>query len=470
MRKTACLENSISPILALARAGAVSRAWDQFHASGLNGSPNTDTLTLKGRLLKDQARQAHGETSARLYLESAQAYADAALLKPDSYPLINAATMSLFAGHADQMRTLANEVLALIETGTGRGETPYWHAATRAEALLLVGEVDAAKSALAEAIAHAPRAWEDHATTLRQFRQVMNFRGEDHSWLCDYSPPPSLYFSGTIGLAANDLIAATAVQNAVAEISPGFGFGALAAGADILIAEALIDKGAELHVVLPAIPSVFKAVSVDPFGPEWGARFDSLIQKAAAVEIIDGGPTLSMAAVNIAAQVARGRAVDNAARMESQSTDLLVTVVGHKSPATAAGNVLRLEPTAAIDKQSALDPKAQLVLVGITSGAIDDISITAFADIASVEQAVREFRASKPEATIAVSLGVDHGAPEAPRARIERMLRSASKGTIISSTEAAMALKARNSLIWLEPIGELPDAAGAISLYAIDVT
>ena len=108
--------------------------------------------------------------------------------------------------------------------------------------------------------------------------------------------------------------------------------------------------------------------------------------------------------------------------------------------------------------------------MGITSGAIDDISITAFADIASVEQAVREFRASKPEATIAVSLGVDHGAPEAPRARIERMLRSASKGTIISSTEAAMALKARNSLMWLEPIGELPDAAGAISLYAIDVT
>ena len=459
---------SLSPIFTLARARATSRAWAAFVEAGLEQVfDDPKVLTLKGRLLKDRARAAQDQAQQALFRESATAYSGAAAIKPDSYPLINAATMALFAGQTDQMRVLVNEVLALLQTGTGRGETPYWHAATRAEALLLIGEVDAANTAIAEAVSHAPRAWEDHATTLRQFRQIMNFRGEDHSWLCDYSPPPSLYFSGTIGLAANDLIATTAIQNAVAEISPGFGFGALAAGADILIAEALIDNGAELHVVLPAIPSIFKAMSVDPFGLEWGARFDSLIQKAAAVEIIDGGSTLSMAAVNIASQVANGRAVDNAARMESQSTELLV---GHKFPATAAGNVLRLEPTAAVDKQSALDPKAQLVLMGIGVGAIDDISITTFADIARVEQAVKEYRASNPEVTIAVSLGVDHGTPEAPRAQIERMLRSASKGTIISSTEAAMALKARNSKMWIEPIGELPDAAGAISLYAIDVT
>lgn len=464
------MENSVPSILALARAGAVSRAWDQFRASGLNEAPDPATLTLKGRLLKDRARRAHGEIRAQLCLESARAYADAAALKPDSYPLINAATMSFFAGDSDQMRTLANEVLTLLHTGAGRGETPYWHAATRAEALLLVGEVDAAKTEIAEAIAYAPRAWEDHATTLRQFRQILAFRNEDHSWLSRYLPPPSLYFSGTIGLAADDLVATTAIQNAVAQIRAGFGFGALAAGADILIAEALIDKGAELHVVLPAIPSVFKAVSVDPFGAEWGARFDSLIEKAANVEIIDGGPKLSMAAVDIAAQVAKGRAVDNAARMESQSTELLVALVGQLSPSTAAEHILVLEPTATAGEHSALDPSAQLVLVAIASGALDDLSIATFADIASAEQALLDHRFSRPEATIAVSFGVDHGSPEAPRAQIERMLRSAAKGTMIASTAAGMALKARNSLMWVEPIGELPDAAGAVSLYAIDVT
>ena len=464
------MENSVPSILALARAGAVSRAWDQFHASGLNDSPDTNTLTLKGRLLKDQARRAHGETSARLYLESAQAYADAAALKPDSYSLINAATMSLFAGHADQMRTLANEVLALIETGAGRGETPYWHAATRAEALLLIGDVDAANTAIAEAISCAPRAWEDHATTLRQFRQILAFRGEDHSWLSRHSPSPSLYFSGMMGLAADDAVATAAIAKSLADINPGFGYGALAAGADILIAEALVSNGAELHVVLPAIPSFFKAVSVDPFGAEWGARFDTLFEKAATIEIIDGGPNLSVAAINIAAQVARGRAVDNAARMESEATDLLVTTAAQLSPSKAAEHMLVLEPTAIVGEQSTLAPNAQLALVAIASSALDDISITAFADIAQAEQVLIDHRVATPDATIAVSLGVDHGSPETRRAQIERMLRSAANGTTIASTEAAMTLKARNSKMWIEPIGELPDAAGAISLYAIVVT
>ena len=461
----------LAPILALARAGATSRAWEAFASAGYaHATAEAKVLTLKGRLLKDRGRVASGEDRARLFLEAAHAYIDAAALGPDSYPLINAATMSLFAGHTAQMRVLANEVLALIETGAGRGETPYWHAATRAEALLLVGDADAANIAIAEAIDCAPRAWEDHATTLRQFRQILAFRNEDHSWLSCYSPPPSLYFSGMMGLAADDAVAMSEIQNAIADINPGFGYGALAAGADILIAEALVSDGAELHVVLPAIPSLFKAVSVDPFGAEWSARFDALFEKAATIEIIDSGPNLSIAAVKIAAQVAKGRAVDNAARLESEATDLLVTTAAQLSPSKAAEHMLVLEPTAAVGERSTLAPNAQLVLVAIASGALDDISITAFADIAEAEQVLIDHRTSTPEATIAVSLGVGHGSPDARRAQIERMLRSAASGTTIASTEAALALKARNSKMWIEPIGELPDAAGAISLYAIVVT
>jgi len=461
----------LAPILALARAGATSRAWEAFASAGYaHATAEAKVLTLKGRLLKDRARVANGEDRARLFLEAAHAYIDAAALGPDSYPLINAATMSLFAGHTAQMRVLADEVLALIETGAGRGETPYWHAATRAEALLLVGDADAANVAIAEAIDCAPSAWEDHATTLRQFRQILAFRNEDHSWLSRYSPPLSLYFSGMIGLAAVDAVAMSEIQNAIADINPGFGYGALAAGADILIAEALVSNGAELHVVLPAIPSLFKAVSVDPFGEEWGARFDALFEKAVTIEIIDGGPNLSVAAVDIAAKVARGRAVDNAVRMESEAADLLVTTAAQLSPSKAAEYMLVLEPTAAVGERSTLAPNAQLVLVAIASGALDDISITAFADIAEAEQVLIDHRATTPEATIAVSLGVDHGSPDARRAQIERMLRSAASGTTIASTEAAMALRARNSKMWIEPIGELPDAAGAISLYAIVVT
>ncbi len=464
---------ALAPILSLARAGATSRSWDAFVEAGLDGvTSDPKVMTLKGRLLKDQARKASGEAQARLFLRSAKAYADAAALKPDSYPLINAATMSLFAGQADHMRALAGEVLALMQTGVGQGETPYWHSATRAEAMLLLGDVDAAKAALTEAISHAPLAWEDHATTLRQFRQILALRRDDEAWFAGLAPPLSLYFGGMMGLAADDDTAKNAVERAISDMSPGFGYGALAAGADILIAEALVGRGAELHIVLPVIPSLFKAISVDPFGADWSVRFDALFEIAATVEIIDGGPELSLAAVDIASQVAKGRAVDNAARLESSATGLTIIATGH-SPAAAQGlQTVTLAPSAPVEKHAALPTGEQSVLMATSSATLDapnDPVVAAYADIAEAGRALNKWRTDQPDASIAVSFGVVHGSSEAREAQIRRMLRSAATGTTIASAEAAMSLKARDPAILVEPLGELPDVSGAISLFSITV-
>ena len=192
-------------ISALARAGAVTRAWNAFVDAGLEQSTSDPkALTLKGRLLKDQARKTSGGVAARLYLQSAKAYTDAAALRPDSYPLINAATMSLFAGQSDHMALLAQHVLNMLETGIGLGETAYWHEATRAEALLLLDRQADAQTALDKAINTAPAAYEDRAVTLRQFRQIAEFRGSSCNWLVNYAPPASLYFKGMIGIAPDD--------------------------------------------------------------------------------------------------------------------------------------------------------------------------------------------------------------------------------------------------------------------------
>lgn len=463
--------NDLSAILALARAGATSRAWDAFVAAGLEKADGPKVLTLRGRLLKDRARAAKGAARAKLFLQSARAYADAAALKPDSYPLINAATMSLFAGQTDHMRALANQALALMQTGVGQGETPYWHAATRAEAKLLLGDIEGAEAAFAEAVTYAPRAWEDHATTLRQFRQISAFQGQRDDWLDGFAPPPSLYFSGMMGLAANDSKATTAIEKAVADIGPGFAYGAIAAGADILIAEAVIDQGAELHIVLPCIPSLFKAVSVGPFGSAWSARFDRLFENAATVEIIDGGPELSLTAVDIASLVAKGRAVENAARMETTATGLTVTATDqHRTPASGQ-TILKLDPSSSVENQPALATNAQSALVAHAAGAdmSGDHIVTSYGDIAEAEAALIQIRRNQPDATIALSFGVDHGSPEMRHAQIGRMLRSAAKGTTIAGAEATMALKARNPEMSVEPLGELPDVNGAISLYAIRI-
>ena len=64
-----------------------------------------------------------------------------------------------------------------------------------------------------------------------------------------------------------------------------WGYGALAAGADILFAEAMVDLGHELHLVLPFPSAHFASISVD-IGQDWRERFQRLYQRAYRVTTI----------------------------------------------------------------------------------------------------------------------------------------------------------------------------------------
>jgi hypothetical protein len=468
------LNPNSATILALARAGATSRAWESFVAAGLDhagGDPKA--LTLKGRLLKDQARKAKGETAARLYLQSAKAYADAAVLRPDSYPLINAATMSLFAGQADHMELLAQKVLTMLDTGIGAGETAYWHEATRAEALLLLGRQADARTALDKAVIAAPAAWEDRAATLRQFREIADFRGQPCDWLAEYAPPASLYFKGLIGVAPDDDRAAMVARDAVSDVQAGFAYGALAAGADILIAEALIEQGAELHLVLPTLASAFRMQSVAPYGEAWLPRFDRLFEQAASVTVAAAGEVLSEAAIGLAAQVAKGAAMENARRLEG----------------SAKGLELNDRPSAqfkaSTDVFAALERSALLPPTILTAG---QITATLVTDDIGGEQAgwnpiadgffasttdslpkagalLDALRRSAPAARCAIIAGVGDAALR--RAQASRMAQCAAAGTCVADSITAKALLSILPKLRTEPLGELPDAAGALEIYAI---
>ena len=470
--------SDVNSILALARAGAVSRAWAAFVDAGFDGiTDNPKVLTLKGRLLKDQARAAQGEAQARLFLRSAQAYADASTLSPDSYPLINAASMSLFSGQTSHMEMLARQVLSLLQTGVGGGETPYWHEATKAEAQFLLGYDTDARAALSKAIAHAPNAWEDHATTLRQFRQILRFRGQSDTWLTEYAPPKSMYFKGLIGLAPDDIFAADAITEWVKNSGAAFGYGALAAGADILVAEALVRSGGELHVVLPVIPSVFRAQSVAPYGAEWTARFDSLFENAVSVEIAAGSDALSDAAIKIAAQVAKGRAIDRAARLESNAVGIEIVDTAPKTQPAENESIFVL-PRSADFSVTSLLPDHQVVALLATDAAAcaetwdlaDGVYVSRYDDLNQAHRVTTEIRSNDGDARIAFSLSVntgDNANQQRHGSRVIRMLQSAAMGTTIASADAAMALKSENPGLWTEALGELPDASGAIELYAI---
>lgn len=322
---------SLPAIIAHARAGSLDRAWAMFEAAGHGASRDAAALTIKGRLLKDRAQRVSGEARAALYREAAQAYAAAAGEDGASYPLINAATLSLLAGDAGRSAELARRVLARIDAHPDEPETPYYLAATRAEALLLLGEIAQAQAALDEAIALAPRAWEDHASTLRQFALILSAEGADTAWLDARRPQRSLHFGGHMSFRAETRSTPLTARIAalLAEEQIGFGYGALAAGADILVAEALVARGAELHLVIPGGLDAFAALSVDPFGGEWRARFDAMVARAESVREVEPLNMLPDAvSIALADEIAMGAARINARRLASEALQLLVLAEG----------------------------------------------------------------------------------------------------------------------------------------------
>lgn len=292
--------------------GANAQAWTAFGQDGWAGRADFESRLLMGRLRKADALRASGAERTRLLLGAAQDYAAAALQRRSSYALINAASLALLGGDPSTAAARATDVLAMLDSGNHEPDLPYWLGATRAEALLVLGRMAESAQALRAAIAASPAAWEDRAITLHQFALLLGATRIDAGWLDDFRPGPVLAWRGVMTLAPDDAVAADRVRAAVAAIAPSVGFGPLAAGADILVAEALTDLGGECHVVLPCDPHAFRAASVVALDPAWGPRFDRLIEAASSLEIAGNANGVSPAAVDLGDAIAAGMAIGHA--------------------------------------------------------------------------------------------------------------------------------------------------------------
>jgi class 3 adenylate cyclase len=276
-------------VLALARAGATDEAAERFRRYGLEASEEEDIAALGARIAKDLALAAAGEERRREAARARDLYATIHARTGGYYPAINAATLSLVAGEPGRAAELARTVLGLL------GETSdedYWTAATEAEAHLLLGDEPAARDALARA---SERHGGDHgalSTTRRQLRLICEERGIDPELLATLAGPDVVHFcghriahpdaDGRFPAEAEPAVAAR-IAAAVASRPPGYAYGALASGADILWAEALLAHGAELHVVLPFASDEFETSSVASSGPGWIERFRACVAAAASV-------------------------------------------------------------------------------------------------------------------------------------------------------------------------------------------
>lgn len=278
-------------VLALARIGAVGRAKRLFLELGLDRvDDDEDVIALWGRLLKDEAQERDGEARRRGLLEAAAVYARAFAATGGYFPAINVASLHLLAGERAAAADWAARAQGLAEAGED-----FYACATVAEAALIRGDGAGAAAALARAVVAEGADIASMSTARRQLARIVAATGGDPALLAPLAPPAVAHFcghrvspdgeGGRFPVAQMPRVAAE-IAECVAANRIGYAYGSLAAGADIMIAEAVLAAGGELEVVLPFDRDEFVEVSVRPTGAEWVPRFERCLDRASGVHFV----------------------------------------------------------------------------------------------------------------------------------------------------------------------------------------
>lgn len=324
-------------VLSLARAGSLDFAQTEFIRYGLDEVRHHENIQgLGGRLQKDLYLASSGEAAQNYARRSYELYEQAYIDTKGHYSGINAATMAMLAGEpGDAYRDMARKLLAEIPEMGLSSNTKYYIEATRAEAYLLLQDMELARAAMCRAWDHDPLNYRAHASTLKQFELIHSAFNSDASWMSSFEPPKPAHFAGHIfgSLSKGPNLPVNALDLLEQQISEviqardiGFGYGALAAGSDIMIAEGLLQEGAELHVILPVEKDLFKAKSVSAFGPEWGSRFEACLSSASSLEIVSSSKQWPNAGLDgFAGCIAMGRAIMRARHLSVSAEQLLIS-------------------------------------------------------------------------------------------------------------------------------------------------
>ncbi|WP_298337056.1 tetratricopeptide repeat-containing protein [uncultured Erythrobacter sp.] len=485
-------------ILALARAGNPVRAWSLFQSSGLSKVENDPKVfTLKGRLLKDLARRASGDERNRLYSQASDAYLAANALGEDSYPLINAAALACFAGDHARAGRIAQDVLQLIENDPNEGETAYWREATRAEAHLLLRQMDQATAALALAYKRLPFAHEDQAATLGQFDRILEAQGEEALWLEPFRVPCSVNFVSNESTPAEAIDTASdavkAIASSLEDLSPGYGFGGLLSVPDLLFAEQALECGAELTLTFPFEPDDVGRDVFAPHGADWERRFHRAIANAALVETLPSAiaeTQLSNGEAKTVTQlVAMGQSLRKSEALRSRAHAMVWPQSGHSNALglalwSAAGLPVcevqgtKLRPVAPNrqDKRASLsglvltnDPEA-LGPVAERYGLSEVVEGNGLIWRGTMERVIDAALSCSQhtDTTLAVHLGLpdSHRIWDGLSERMERLARANHRAKVKMGLQSAMIAKIVRPALRIEELGEIQTLSGHASIWS----
>jgi class 3 adenylate cyclase len=344
--------------LALANGGSSGQAARVLREllSG-EGDARPDVLSLAGRVAKERwSKLPMGPERDAAGVQARTNYRRAFEASRDPFPGINAATMNVLTGEADAGRQVAREVRAIcIERAAHATAEDAWRCATLGEACLLLGNTDEAAQWYGKAAAAAGRRRGDIASMRRQVRLLATTIDGAANILNVLAVPRIAVFTGHMIDAAGraqprfpaelESAVAVAIAAAVAANNLGYGYCSAACGADILFAEQMLERGAEVDIVLPFRREDFVKTSVAFAGTAWIERFDRVLRRAASVSYcVEESHLGDDVLYAYAAELTTGLAALRAAQLESEAILLAVAEPGDDGRiGGTAGNVKRWE-------------------------------------------------------------------------------------------------------------------------------
>ncbi|MCW5771221.1 MAG: hypothetical protein KIT16_06265 [Rhodospirillaceae bacterium] len=322
-------------VRALARSGAAGRALELYDQFGLAKTADLDIQMLRAGLVKDLGLRARSTERWALLRESASVYEKVYDASGDHHPAANAATLYVMVGAADRAQDWARRTLRACDAASADNELErYYSAASRAEAHLALGNAEKAQEALAEAHRHVRHRHALRAALRRQLRLLCQALNLDPVLLDPIAPPPVVHYTGHMIDPPNlrgrfppelEEHAAAGIAACLDRLAPGFAYGSLACGADLLFAEACIARGIELNVVLPFAMDEFRRLSVERGGPAWVPRFEACLAKARSLTYATEGEYLGDEMLfAYGSQLAMGLALLRAQNLEADAVQLAV--------------------------------------------------------------------------------------------------------------------------------------------------
>ena len=281
--------------LALCRAGSTSSAIQRITSMRLSVSKDNplfiEILSLCGRIAKDcwdrmepgPKRDEQGEIAIRSYFEAYD-------LSGEVFPLINAATMCLLTGKEARAEELAIIAKKLLSEGSLDG---YWDKASLGEVSLLLGDMVAAKKWYHAAVAQAGSAIGDLASMRLQAKRLSRVIAVPESVSEELAGGQVVVCVGHMldqaGRSDERFPARleSPVKNAIEQWleaeNANFGYVSPANGTDIIFAECMLARGAEVHIILPFRSADFLETSVAHGGASWIKRFEYVLDHATTV-------------------------------------------------------------------------------------------------------------------------------------------------------------------------------------------